>query len=794
MKLRCVARSIVVVTTVLVVAGALPVTLEAAKLGAPITMEAPGSLMDKSVRAYPRLDTGLNRILEAPDPVQAAERLGYRVLDGLIQVVVVTDGQHMADMVAWLEGAGSAFVSSAWDLVQANVAPELLPALEIHPWVLKVRRPIYLPEPDPTQVSPEEIADKITAHVSEGVAAMAAGAWHSAGYTGQGIKVGVIDSQFYGYDTLSGTELPTSSKLHYQAFGSAYIRPDEVHGTGCAEVIHDVAPGAELYLGQAWTEVDIANAATWMRNQGCKVISMSLGWLSYGPGDGTGYLANTVNAFTSAGGVWANSAGNSRLAHWQGQWADNNSDGTLDLDGSYMNVNYVTTDGSNLAWIPAGTTILGSLIWNQWSSPQTDLDFFTVYWDGVNDPQYVTIDGASGEEYQTGQPGDRPNEEIGFISEADGYYGYLVKYFSGPTNVDLEYFNRFDTSPLAYNVQQGSITPPGDTASAIAAAAIDAVSPYTLESYSSKGPTNGPGGSLTGGSTKPDIAAYANVSTASYGARSSGHSFAGTSSACPHIAGAAALAWSGNTSWSASQVRTYLQNQALDMGSSGMDNDYGHGRLKLGSPPGGGGCSYSISPTSASYGSSGGSGSVSVTAGSGCSWSASSNNGWITVTGGASGSGNGTVYYSVASNSSSSSRSGSISTAGKTFSVSQSGTGGGGSCTANSTTLCLNNGRFKVRTTWKKNDGSSGNGQAVSLTNDTGYFWFFNSANVEMVLKVLKGCGVNNRYWVYAGGLTNVKVTMTVTDTDNGTVKTYNNPQSTPFQPIQDTGAFNTCP
>ena len=82
----------------------------------------------------------------------------------------------------------------------------------------------------------------------------------------------------------------------------------------------------------------------------------------------------------------------------------------------------------------------------------------------------------------------------------------------------------------------------------------------------------------------------------------------------------------------------------------------------------------------------------------------------------------------------------------------------------------------------------------MTLTNDTGYFWFFNSANVEMVLKVLNGCGVNNNFWVYAGGLTNVKVTMTVTDTSNGTVKTYNNPQSTPFQPIQDTGAFHTCP
>ncbi len=62
-----------------------------------------------------------------------------------------------------------------------------------------------------------------------------------------------------------------------------------------------------------------------------------------------------------------------------------------------------------------------------------------------------------------------------------------------------------------------------------------------------------------------------------------------------------------------------------------------------------------------------------------------------------------------------------------------------------------------------------------------------------MVTKVVTGCPVNNRYWVFAGGLTNVNVVMTVTDTQTGTVKTYVNPQGTAFQPIQDTNAF-ACP
>lgn len=55
-------------------------------------------------------------------------------------------------------------------------------------------------------------------------------------------------------------------------------------------------------------------------------------------------------------------------------------------------------------------------------------------------------------------------------------------------------------------------------------------------------------------------------------------------------------------------------------------------------------------------------------------------------------------------------------------------------------------------------------------------------------------CLSSSRYWVFAGGLTNVQVTTTVTDTQTGTVKIYTNPLGQAFQPTQDTSAFATCP
>jgi hypothetical protein len=111
-------------------------------------------------------------------------------------------------------------------------------------------------------------------------------------------------------------------------------------------------------------------------------------------------------------------------------------------------------------------------------------------------------------------------------------------------------------------------------------------------------------------------------------------------------------------------------------------------------------------------------------------------------------------------------------------------------CTADTTTLCLNAGRFQARVTWTTADSRSGAGQAVALTGDTGYFWFFSSNNVEMVIKVVDGRALNGRFWVFAGGLTNVNVIITVTDTQTGAARTYVNPQGAAFQPIQATDAF----
>jgi hypothetical protein len=115
-------------------------------------------------------------------------------------------------------------------------------------------------------------------------------------------------------------------------------------------------------------------------------------------------------------------------------------------------------------------------------------------------------------------------------------------------------------------------------------------------------------------------------------------------------------------------------------------------------------------------------------------------------------------------------------------------------CTPAGTARCLNGGRFRVEATYRTSQGRTGKAQVVQVTPDTGYLWFFDAGNVEAVVKVLDSCSLNQRFWVFAGGLTDVEVNLRVTDTTNGTARTYSNPLGTTFAPIQDTGAFATCP
>lgn len=118
-----------------------------------------------------------------------------------------------------------------------------------------------------------------------------------------------------------------------------------------------------------------------------------------------------------------------------------------------------------------------------------------------------------------------------------------------------------------------------------------------------------------------------------------------------------------------------------------------------------------------------------------------------------------------------------------------------GPCVADTHTVCLNGGRFRVQVAWKTAEGDEGVGTSVPVgSDDSALYWFFNASNWEMLIKVLDGCSVTQNYWVFFAAMTDVQFVVTVTDTQTGMVRTYLNPQGTSADSVTDTGAFPTCP
>lgn len=116
-------------------------------------------------------------------------------------------------------------------------------------------------------------------------------------------------------------------------------------------------------------------------------------------------------------------------------------------------------------------------------------------------------------------------------------------------------------------------------------------------------------------------------------------------------------------------------------------------------------------------------------------------------------------------------------------------------CVPGPTTLCLNEGRFRAEINWRDFAGNTAAGQRVLFGSDnSGLFYFFNPDNWEMLIKVLDGCGFNDRFWIFFAATTNVEFSLKVTDTETGITKAYTNPLQKQADTILDTDAFATCP
>jgi len=125
----------------------------------------------------------------------------------------------------------------------------------------------------------------------------------------------------------------------------------------------------------------------------------------------------------------------------------------------------------------------------------------------------------------------------------------------------------------------------------------------------------------------------------------------------------------------------------------------------------------------------------------------------------------------------------------------------GGLCTPSATALCLDglpgDGRFRVTVEYETIQGGGLSGFALATplvglgARQGGLFTFFDPANPEMLLKILDGCLINGRFWLYASAGTNVGMTVRIEDLLlGGAPKVYVNPDLNPAPPVQDVNAL----
>lgn len=361
------------------------------------------------------------------------------------------------------------------------------------------------------------------------------------------IKVAVLDLGFKGYDNLLGIELP--SQVVTRSFRKDNdISAGEEHGTAVAEIIHDMAPDAKMYLVNFDLFSEFQEAVSWLISEKVNIISFSIGYFNAGAGDGTGPVNEVVNSAINSGITWVVAAGNEAVSHWRGAFVDWDGDRWLNFNGS---------DESNSFFAQAGDDVYVFMNWNDWY--ETDQDYDLYIFDNAGNRVAVSDDLQDGDDW--------PVEGVYFYAPHTGTYHISVYRYRANKPAQIEFFTSKDY--IEYFTRASSLTIPADNPKAITAGAT-----YwnndELEYYSSRGPTKD-------GRIKPDFTAPDGVSTVSYGAGS----FYGTSAATPHVSGAFALLADKINIFSLNEIKKIIESRSIDYGEPGKDNLFGIGRLYL---------------------------------------------------------------------------------------------------------------------------------------------------------------------------------------------------------------------
>jgi subtilisin family serine protease len=371
--------------------------------------------------------------------------------------------------------------------------------------------------------------------------------WHAKGIYGQGVKVAILDSGFRGYRDHLGRALPKSVAVRTFRHDKNFEARDSQHGICCAEVIHSIAPGAEL-LFASWEPDDpksFCDAVNWAREKGANVISCSVVMPSWSDGRGGGSAHDCLQRIVGTGErasdiLGVASAGNLASRSWSGKFRPG-KDGFHEWITKRLDNGIIPWEGGQLVSV--------ELTWFG------DCEYELIVWDmttrqSVGSKLTFPVEGVRG-------------SVVRFSPQPNHTYSAWVQLTKGkPDDIRLVVLG----GGLEHATPANSIVFPADGASFLAVGAID--HDKRLMNYSSCGP-NSP-------RLKPDLTA-----PVPFPSSCRENPFSGTSACAPQAAALAALLWSRTRNATPNEIRDSLKKHALDLGPIGHDSQFGAGMLRL---------------------------------------------------------------------------------------------------------------------------------------------------------------------------------------------------------------------
>ncbi len=326
------------------------------------------------------------------------------------------------------------------------------------------------------------------------------------------------------------------------------------------EIIHDMAPAAELYFAPSGADViAFGNAVAALHAQGCTIICDDVGFYDDPFFEHSAVGLQIGNLQVLRDYLRVSAAGNDAELHHQQVFTDANGDGWH--------------DPVLLVHVPQGGVLDVFMQWKEPRSgvPQSDYDLY------LYDFQTMSLLGSGvtrqrmGETiYYTNNTGSALDAAV-YVYRHSGAQAHEIEIFLEPQNGAVQYVN--GTSPV-----DAVFGHPGFPR-VFAVVATDVNDPTKIEWFSSQGPF-----SIIGPPQvqplKPDFAGADGVSVSGAGGFST--PFFGTSAAAPHVAGVLALAWSRDPGAAAEDFRVsaFLSQACVDLGAAGFDTVFGWGRLQ----------------------------------------------------------------------------------------------------------------------------------------------------------------------------------------------------------------------